>query len=326
MPEAIGGYFELELRSGQHPYPQAMAFNSARSAFRALVQARGLRRVYLPHYLCAVLEQALEGLAIDVRRYALDDELSLASLPDLAGDEGLLYVDYFGLKADYIRQVLVPHYATQLIIDNSQALFNPPLPGIATLYSPRKFVGVADGGWLVNGPGAMPAPPQSTSRSRFAALLGRLEQAPEKHYGEYQDNEAALAAQGVLAMSASTARVLDSIDYANVAARRRRNLTLLRERLDGHNRFAAWPAEQPGALCYPLLLDTPAQATRLRKHLLEQAIYVPCYWRELIDNPTTPALERHLAECLLPLPMDQRYGDADMHRLADAVILNMRTP
>ncbi|MFJ4442812.1 hypothetical protein ACIPZ8_12030 [Pseudomonas sp. NPDC089422] len=326
MPEAIGGYFELELRSGQHPYPQAVAFNSARAAFRALVQARGLRRIYLPHYICAVLEHALQGLDIDVRRYALDAELGLAGLPDLAGDEGLLYVDYFGLKADYIRQVLAPHYGTQLIIDNSQALFSQPLPGIATLYSPRKFVGVADGGWLVNGPATLPAPPESASRERFAALLGRLEQAPEKHYGDYQENEAALAAQGVLAMSASTARVLDSIDYANVADRRRRNLMLLRERLDGRNRFTAWPADVPAALCYPLLLDSPAQATRLRQHLLQQAIFVPCYWRELIDNPTTPALERHLAECLLPLPMDQRYGDADMHRLADAVILNMRTP
>ena len=326
MPEAIGGYFELELRSGQHPYPQAKAFNSARSAFRALMQARDLRRVHLPHYICAVLEQALAGLDIEVCRYTLDAELSLAALPDVAADEGLVYVDYFGLKADYVRRVLAPRYGQQLIIDNSQALFSQALPGIATLYSPRKFVGVADGGWLVNGPARMPEAQPSASRYRFAALLGRLEQAAEQHYNEYQANEAALAEQGVRAMSASTARILDSIDYASVADRRRNNLTLLRERLDGCNRFSAWPGELPAALCYPLLLDSPAQANRLRRHLLDQAIYVPCYWRELIDNPTTPALERHLAECLLPLPMDQRYGATDMHRLADAVILHMRTP
>lgn len=326
MPEAIGGYFELELRSGQHPYPQAMAFNSARSAFRALVQARDLHLVHLPHYVCAVLEQALDGLDVEVRRYTLNAELTLATPPEVAADEGLLYVDYFGLKADYIEQVLLPRYGQQLIIDNSQALFSQALPGIATLYSPRKFVGVADGGWLVNGPEGMPEATANASRDRFAALLGRLEQPAEQHYSDYQANEAALATQGVRAMSASTARILDGIDYASVAARRQTNLALLRERLDGCNRFNAWPDELPAALCYPLLLDSPAEATSLRQYLLDQAIFVPCYWRELIDSPTTPALERHLAECLLPLPMDQRYGAADMQRLADAVILHMRTP
>ena len=35
-----------------------------------------------------------------------------------------------------------------LIIDNAQAFFAKPLLGIDTFYSPRKFVGVSDGGIL----------------------------------------------------------------------------------------------------------------------------------------------------------------------------------
>ncbi|MGH8439534.1 MAG: hypothetical protein ACRERW_10830, partial [Pseudomonas sp.] len=77
MPKAMGGYFELELRKGQHPYPQAIGFNSARSAFCALVMARKLRQVHLPYYLCDVMQQALRGSGITVSRYALSAELQL---------------------------------------------------------------------------------------------------------------------------------------------------------------------------------------------------------------------------------------------------------
>ncbi|WP_194788006.1 hypothetical protein [Pseudomonas sp. UFMG81] len=325
MPKAIGGYFELELRKGQTPYPQATAFNSARSAFRAWVLARAPRRVHLPYYICGVVEQALQGLPVELCRYELTAGLAVATPPELADDDVLLYVDYFGLRSDYVREVLAPRYGHTLIVDNSQALFTEALPGIATFYSPRKFVGVADGGWLVNGPPGLEALPGS-SLPRFAALLGRLEQPAEQHYADYQANEAALGLQGVTAMSASTARLLDSIDYAQVARRRCENLTLLRQCLDELNAFHAWPSAIVPALSYPLLLDSASSASGLRKHLLEHAIYVPCYWRELIDNPATPPLERHLAECLLPLPMDQRYGAQDMQRLADAVTSYLRTP
>lgn len=325
MPKAIGGYFELELRTGQSLYPHAAAFNAARWAFRALVQARGLRRVHLPYYLCGVLVEALEGLNVSVQAYGLDARLEIATPVNLKTDEALLFVNYFGLKSPYIDQDLTQRYGQQLIIDNSQALFCEAPPGIPTLYSPRKFVGVADGGWLVNAPGNLEPPRPGQSRHRFTALLGRLEQAPDEHYAAYQACEASLGDAGIEAMSDSTRRVLDSIDYPDIARRRIDNLALLRQRLDGLNRFTAWPAHNPPALCYPLLLDSPQQAAGLRRHLLMQTIYVPCYWREVIDSPTAPPFERHLAECLLPLPLDQRYDCEAMQRLAEAVIQYERT-
>ena len=39
--DAIGGYLELELpRAGAGPHPDALAFQSARAAFRALLEGR----------------------------------------------------------------------------------------------------------------------------------------------------------------------------------------------------------------------------------------------------------------------------------------------
>lgn len=323
MLEAIGGYFELELRKGHNPYPQAVAFNSARSAFKALVVARNLRRVHLPVYICDVMQDVLRGSGVEVLRYALTERLELPDFPALQTDEALLFVDYFGLKTDYIGQVLAVRYGRQLIVDNSQALFSQPHSGIATLYSPRKFVGVADGGWLANAPADLPQLENSRSQARFAALLGRLEDAPQHHYATFQALEQALERDGVKAMAASTARLLDSIDYQEVARRRVDNLAHLRRRLDHLNRFAIWPVQPVAALCYPLLAESAGMATRLRAQLLEQNIYVPSYWREVLSNPTAPSIERDWAQCLLPLPIDQRYNVDDMNRLADAILQNM---
>jgi hypothetical protein len=75
-------------------------------------------------------------------------------------------------------------------------------------------------------------------------------------------------------------------------------------------------------LCYPLLVKSVETATRLRAQLLDQHIYVPSYWREVLSSPTSPPIERDWAQCLLPLPIDQRYNVDDMNRLADAILQN----
>ncbi|MCD4530985.1 hypothetical protein [Pseudomonas sp. C3-2018] len=284
--------------------------------------ARNLRTVHLPVYICDVMQDVLHGSGIEVLRYPLSEQLELAGGPVLEADEALLFVNYFGLKADYISDVLAARYGQQLIVDNSQALFSAPLPGIATLYSPRKFVGVPDGGWLVNAPADLPQAESSRSQARFGALLGRLEDAPQDHYAAFQALEQALANDGIKAMAASTARLLDSIDYQEVARQRVENFAQLRQRLDHHNRFSNWPAQPVAALCYPLLVKSAETAIQLRAQLLEREIYVPNYWREVLSTPTASPIERDWAECLLPLPIDQRYNVDDMNRLADVILQN----
>ncbi|HEY0289880.1 MAG TPA: hypothetical protein VGC62_23205 [Pseudomonas sp.] len=320
MDEAIGGYFEMELNRGNHPYPGAGAFNSARSAFQAVLLARKTRRVFLPHFICSVMTDAANAVDVEVTRYGLNDALELPEPPEVQFNEQLLYVDYFGLKRAYIQNTLALRYRDKLIVDNAQALFSLPVTGIATLYSPRKFVGVPDGGWLVNGPTNVERPSPGTSSHRLDALIGRLIDGPEAHYSAFQRTEEALGLEGLKGMSASTVRLLDSIDYTDIKTRRIENLRQLHGALHAINHFSAWPPVPIPALCYPLLLESADAAQALRHRLLANRIYVPSYWRELIDSQTTPALEKQLSERLLPLPIDQRYGQQDINRLA-AVIL-----
>lgn len=318
MAKAIGGFFELEFNRGTTLYPQALGFNSARFALQALLQASPVKRLYLPDYTCSTMHEAALRSGVEVVRYQVDDYLEPFDIPSLEADERLQYVNYFGLKDRYVAQVLRPALGDRLILDNAQSLFSAPLEGVPTLYSPRKFVGVPDGGWLVNGPHDMPALEPGSTAGRTRALMGRLEGSPEPFYGAFVEVEHSIRDEGVRAMSALTARLLDGLDYAAIQARRQTNFALIRSRLDGINGYTHL-AQVTTPMIYPLLLATAEQAAHVRSALQQERIYVATYWRELLDEPGLGGAARRWTECMLPLPIDQRYDDGDMERLATAV-------
>jgi hypothetical protein len=319
MAKAIGGFFELEFNRGTTLYPQAQGFNSARFALQALLQASAIKRLYLPDYTCSTMHEAALRSGVEVLRYQVDEQLQPVALPALKADEYLQYVNYFGLKDAYIRDQLWPALGGRLLLDNAQSLFSAPLNGVATLYSPRKFVGVPDGGWLVNGPAHMPVLEPGSSEGRTRALMGRLEGDPEPFYGTFVEVEHSIRDEGVRGMSALTARLLDGLDYPGIQARRQANFAALRRRLDSLNGFTGF-AGVSTPMIYPLLLASAEQANQVRSALQQQRIYVATYWRELLEDPALGVAARRWTECMLPLPIDQRYDDGDMERLANAVL------
>jgi len=44
MMNAIGGYFELEQRKGEHYHPKALRLNTARNCFVYIFRARGYKK------------------------------------------------------------------------------------------------------------------------------------------------------------------------------------------------------------------------------------------------------------------------------------------
>jgi hypothetical protein len=49
-------------------------------------------------------------------------------------------------------------------------------------------------------------------------------------------------------------------------------------------------------------------------------IFAARHWRELPVQPREFRIEHSIAQELVTLPCDYRYGERDMHRVADAVI------
>ena len=310
---AIGGYFELELPQPRpFPYPEAHRFQSARSAFLALLRAGKPARVWMPRYLCDSMYAALREAGVEAVPYAIDEQFEVVTEIDLHAGDWLYYVDYFGVCSDVVTRLLAQFSPGQVVLDYCQAFFAPPRPCLAVIYSPRKFFCVPDGGLVVTDlPLEVPREQDRLSKERAEALLERLAVSPESGYSSYVQGESSLAELAPRRMSQLTSRILASVDFASVRARRNRNFRYLHERLGHLNRLALDPERMDGPMCYPLLIE----AEGLRAALIAQRVFVATYWPDVVEHAGSDSTEGRLVRQLLPLPCDQRYDEADMARI-----------
>jgi hypothetical protein len=127
------------------------AFVSARSALDSLIEMTVPKKIWLPAYIC-------EGLIADswrdrARFYPLVGlEPHVVSLDHAAAAcDMVLAIDFFGFppQDEFFR--FVRRRTDLLFVENRAQALDPGTEpwGDCTLYSPRKLVGVADGGILV---------------------------------------------------------------------------------------------------------------------------------------------------------------------------------
>ena len=265
MSTAIGGYFELELRGGEHYHKGALRLNSARSCLEYVLRVRRYRKVFIPYYTCEIVSQPFQLLNIDYEFYHVNEALEPVDLPELKPDEAFLYTNYFGLKQACVER-LAQHYGKRLIVDNAQAFFAKPIAGVDTFYSPRKFLGVPDGGYLYcDAPFDMEMP-QAVSYDRMSHLLKRVDMGAEAGYADFKCNDEALGDQPIMRMSSLTEKLLKTIDYTAITDRRRNNYQLLDQALRQHNQLDLTCSDEAVPMVYPFL---PKRNTELKKKLIE---------------------------------------------------------
>ena len=316
----IGGYFGLDLPDRGDAFPAAIKFQSGRAALRAVLESANIARVLLPAYICDSMIRAVIDAGARVATYWLDDSLYPKGLPDpLPEKSAVLYVNYFGLCSANISRLLEVIPRDQLIIDNSQALLTPPTKGLATIYSPRKFVGVPDGGLLVTAGLKIIVPEDEDTGSvdRIRHLLLRTAYTPQDGYADYLESEKSLSDTRPLRMSRLTRRILAGIDMAAVKRQRRENFMALAARLNKCNSHKCARDADSAPLCYPLIVGRDVM--QLQKDLLGKGIYIPTYWPE-VRSRALDGIEYQLANCCLTVPCDQRYSREQMSYLADEII------
>lgn len=317
----IGGYFGLDLPDYGNQFVNAIKFQSCRAALRAALESANIKRVLLPAYICDSVIQAVTDAGAYVQTYELDDSLYPASLPNLSFDSyALLYVNYFGLCQENVDRLHKGIPEKHLIIDNSQALFAPPTSALATVYSPRKFVGVPDGGLLVtSGLGVIePESEDAGSIDRMRHLHLRMAYSAQDGYQAFLEAENTLGNTEPLRMSRLTKRILTSIDLEAVKRCRRENYLALATRLDKYNRHKWVLGSESVPLCYPLLVD--ANVENLKTKLAKKGIYIPTYWTESKGRVQLGSIGQRLINCCLAVPCDQRYSPGEMSYLADEIV------
>lgn len=318
MRDMIGGFFgyeEPQHAAGDFPLAESArcAFtNSGRAALEVLLTnlPRRPRTVWVPRFICDTLLTAPQHLGLPVRRYGCDDRLRPLLPAALREEDVLVLVNYFGVTQRQVEETAAQH-AGPVLVDATTAFLAPLPPGAdGIFYSFRKFLPVTDGGAaLARFPLAALPDETDDSRPRLPYLHLRAAQ------GIHAAARAAQTAEDSLCcaprrISPQTREMLGGFRTAEAAARRRENYRLLHAELAPLNRLEL-PKQPDCPMCYPFFSAIPD----LRDSLVDAGIALPLYWQEVIETTAAHETENRLARTLLPLPIDQRYGKADMARL-----------
>lgn len=312
----IGGFFELELSfKGTGIHQHSILLNTGRNALEYILKAKRYQKLYLPYYTCDVLLEPLQRLKVEYEFYQIDADLfPLFDFTTVKSKEAFLYTNYFGINDHNVRQVAV--FCNNLIIDNSQALFSEPLVDVDTFYSPRKFVGVADGAFLYTNTELSETLQRDVSFERFDHLLGRLDVGAQFVYEAFKMNDAALQRQPIKKMSALTKTLLRSIDFDTIARKRQSNFEFLHQLLHQKNAFNIQWAGSAVPMVYPFMARNKFP---LKEILIQQKIFVATYWPNVADWVSKASVEGQLCTNLVALPVDQRYTEMDMKRIYEII-------
>ncbi len=313
--KAIGGYFELELRQGGHYHQEAIRLNTARNSFEYVLRSRQYTKVYIPYYTCEVMLEPINKLGIEVEFYHINESLEPLSTPLLKMNEAFLYTNYFGLKQNCVKR-LADVYGERLVVDNAQAFFAEPIRGIDTFYSVRKFFGVPDGAFLYTTKKMDQEIEQDVSYERMSHLLKRVDLGAEAGYMDFRNNDDALCNQPVRRMSKLTEAISSGIDFEASKQQRRTNYTFLDNALNASNRIHLALDSEAVPMVYPYWTDDAS----LRQKLIKNKVFVATYWPNVKEWAKEGMLEYELAEMLIPIPVDQRYGVGEMREIIDIVV------
>lgn len=309
----IGGYIELEHNYFPILHESAKALNCGTACLAYLIRAKKIKKLMIPFFLCDCIKKVCLSEGVAVRQYHICPDFSPEHDIAPASDEWIYLVNFYGQLSEEKLFNLVHKY-DHIIVDNAHAFFEYPIRGVDTLYTCRKFFGVADGAFLYTDVNLEEEFIQDESCDRMHYLLGRFERTASEFYSEYVANNELLANEPIKRMSKLTDNLLRGIDYKRIKNIRTLNYGYLYERFQKINLLPLQKVE--GAFSYPLLLHNGAF---VRKELLKSNIYIPTLWPNVLSEMKCDSLEYHYAKNILPIPVDQRYGLDDMKRLVDII-------
>jgi Predicted pyridoxal phosphate-dependent enzyme apparently involved in regulation of cell wall biogenesis len=331
----LGGMFGLELfesnislKAKQLPFflsGRQRLLATARSAVKLLVQALRPATVWLPSYICGVVIDAAREADVRIRFYEVDPSLKIPDhdwLAAIQAGDVVIFADYFGFDTWSSHGAEAGARGAHIVEDACQAMLNKNFSSHSDyiIFSPRKFIGVPDGGILLAGKNAelrdadFPPPPAQWLLRAVKASILRSEF--DRYGGErswfkmFQSTEAH-GPMEPCRMSDLSAAILRIVNWATIKRRRRRNYEFLLSELGELAIFPNLPRHVV-PLGFPIRVRN---RDRVRQLLFKEQIYPAVHWDIADLVPTEFAASHRLASEILTLPSDQRYGRDDMKRM-----------
>lgn len=331
----IGGMFGLELlatesfpdNKGEGPLfaKPNLTLSTARSAFRLLAELLYPNTVWLPSFLCEAITSAFHQGSFRVRFYGINERLEIENtrwLSEIQKNDIVVFIDYFGFNRWSEWAWQARQQGAWIIEDACQAMLNTEFcrDSHYILFSPRKFVGVPDGGILRAQDGAyLPEVTESApalwwlEAARASVLRAEYDRyGGERTWFEIFKKTEIEGPYVPCRMSELSLLVLKhTVDWQAVSQGRRNNYQFLASELGNIALFPDLP-DHVVPLGFPVVVK---QRDRVRQALFARNIFPPVHWP--ISHIVPPGFEasHQLAASIMTIPCDQRYHIPDMEHI-----------
>lgn len=293
------------------------AYNTGRSAIYAAALSAGASRVWLPYYLCPTVRDFLILMGMAISEYHIDENfMPEIDATSLRRGDVVVWTNWLGCVPSSTKDAVVERFDARLIIDNCHACFDEPIHGAYNVFALRKVIGIPHGAYLVAdelaecGEGI----PYESIDSGLAFLDRSSSDGANAAYIQYGENSERIGFS-FKRMHPFVQAACAGLDLEEIACARRRNFAVLREEL-GDSLAAPWfDLDEGTPIWFPLYCEDDG----LRQRLLENCVWVPRLWKRIFSTDEATEIELSLARWLLPLPIDQRYGEEDMIELSRLV-------
>ena len=317
----IGSFIELQFPKGKELFKgdkNIARLNSGRAAIWHAFRVLGCEAIWIPYYQCDTVRNFLYRKGSTVKFYHIDFEFNPIDL-NPSENEAVLLVNYYGIMSHQRMNDLAEQYGN-VIIDNSQALFNEQINGCMNVYSTRKFVGVPDGSYVIGERAEkyLDEYEQCFSSDTSLFLLQRIEYGCEgKTYQTRSVNEHRIDIEDIMKMSKLTRTILDGTDYEFIKHKRRENFEIASELFDEVNRInpKMYYCDNCVPMVYPLVIEDDA----LLKRLLDAKHFQGHWWSYLLDEMPEDSFESWISRYVIPITIDQRYGEKELCLLSKGV-------
>ena len=307
----IGGYIELDNYQLPMLHENGIALNCGRNALAYLFISKSIKKIKLPYFICDSVIGVCGREGVEISYYHIRMDFRPHEDLEINENEWLYLVNYYGQMSNEEILAYVSKYK-RVIVDQAQDYFANPIPNVDSLYTCRKWFGVADGAFLYSDSRIDREIPLDESFDRMRFLLGRYERSANEFYAEYSENNSLFAIEPIKRMSRLTKNLLHGIDYKVVKQKRLENFKYLHENLACVNKLKL----KTGTFMYPLMIEN---GVTIRKKLQQEKIYIPMLWPSVLKMAPPDSLEYEMAEDILPLPIDQRYGLEDMEYMINTI-------
>jgi len=332
--QIMGGMFGSEgFEYMEQPLPNflkepCLKLINGRSGIRILCELLKPSKVWMPSYLCHSMTEAVSK-EVAVEFYPINEKLRVKNLEwvkEVKARDIVLFIDYFGFDLHQEAMQAVKERKAWILQDAAQALlstFDRPHADFI-LYSPRKTVGIPDGGIL-----------QSQCDEDFSGIV--LEGAPsafvlaahnafwERTYfdrtgsGEwfplYKKAEEVSPTGSYRMTDLSLALLKHGFDYKQIAHKRRGNYQALNKALADISLLGELP-DNVAPLGFPVIC---ADRDAVLKKLYAGNIFCPVHWPLQRVAPDWFADSHTLSAGIITQLCDQRISETQITQLINTV-------